>query len=78
MRDFIIDKAYIRGMKGISYITDDKNKKTAVIIDMKTLQNYNDEVEELLAGIIAEGRKDEEKTPLSSVIKNLKKAGKLK
>jgi hypothetical protein len=78
LRDFIIDKAYIRGMKGISYITDDKNKKTAVIIDMKTLQNYNDEVEELLAGIIAEGRKDEEKTPLSSVIKNLKKAGKLK
>ena len=65
-------------MKGISYITDDKNQKTAIVIDMKTLQNYDQALEDLLDGIIADSRKDEEKIPLSTVIKNLKKAGKLK
>ncbi|MCW3127434.1 MAG: hypothetical protein JWO03_3092 [Bacteroidetes bacterium] len=65
-------------MKGISYITDRKNKRTAVIIDIKTLQNYNEGVEDLLDGIVAESREDEEKVPLSAVIKNLKKAGRLK
>ncbi len=65
-------------MKGVSYITDENNQKTAVVIDIKTIQKYNDEMEDLLDGIIAESRKDEQKTPLSAVIKNLKKAGKLK
>ena len=65
-------------MKGISYITDDKNQKTAVVIDIKMLKNYNEELEDLLDGIIADSRKTEEKIPLASVIKNLKKAGKLK
>ena len=66
-------------MKGVSYITDENNQNiTAVVIDIKTIQKYNDEMEDLLDGIIAESRKDEQKTPLSAVIKNLKKAGKLK
>ena len=61
-------------MKGISYITDGQNHKTAVIIDIKTLSKHS---EDLLEGLIAESRKDEVKIPLSTVIKNLKKAGKL-
>ena len=65
-------------MKGISYITDDKNQKTAVVIELKTLEKHNEDLEDFLDGLIAESRKGEEKVPLSSVIKNLKKAGKLK
>ena len=65
-------------MKGVSYITNKNNQKTAVIIDIKTIQKYNDEIEDLLDGIVAESRKDEPKVSLSKVISNLKKAGKLK
>ena len=61
-------------MKGISYITDDKNQKTAVVIDIKTLTKHTEEVEDLLDGIIAESRESETKTPLSAVIKNLRKS----
>ena len=65
-------------MKGVSYITDDRNQKTAVVIEFKTLTSHNEDLEDFLDGIIAESRKDEQKTPLSTVIKNLKKAGKIK
>ena len=61
-------------MKGISYITDGKNQKTAVVIDIKTLTKHTEEVEDLLDGIIAESRESETKTPLSAVIKNLRKS----
>ena len=65
-------------MKGVSYITDDRNQKTAVVIEFKTLTRHNEDLEDFLDGIIAESRKDEQKTPLSTVIKSLKKAGKIK
>lgn len=65
-------------MKGVSYITDENNEKKAVVIEIKTIQKYNDDIEDLLDGIIAESRKDEEKIPLEKVISNLKKSGKLK
>ena len=60
-------------MKGVSFVTNDKNEKIAVQIDLKSIEN----IEDLLEGIIAESRKNEEKVPLSKVISNLKKAGKL-
>jgi len=65
-------------MKGVNYITDDSNKKVAVQIDLKILERYDEEIEDLIDGIIAESRKDEGKKPLSEVIKNLKRKGKLK
>jgi hypothetical protein len=65
-------------MKGVSYLTDELNNKKAVVIDMKTIENYNDELEDLFDGIIADSRKNDEKVPLAKVISNLKKAGKLK
>jgi hypothetical protein len=64
-------------MKGISYITDDANQRKAVVIDIETLSKHSEEVQDLLDGLIAESRKDEAKIPLNTVIKNLKKAGKL-
>ncbi len=59
-------------MKGINYVTDDSNKKVAVQIELKLLQKYDEQIEDLIDGIIAESRKDESRKPLSEVIKNLK------
>jgi uncharacterized protein YehS (DUF1456 family) len=65
-------------MKGVSYITDDQNHKKAVVIEMSTLEKYSQDLEDLLDGLIAESRKEDEKVPLENVIEHLKKAGKLK
>jgi hypothetical protein len=65
-------------MKGVSYVTDESNRKLAVQIDIKLLEKYDEEMEDLIDGIIAESRKDEERKPLNEVIKQLKKRGKLK
>jgi len=43
-------------MKGISYITDEKGNKTAVVIDLK---NYHEEVEDFLDGLEAQSRLNE-------------------
>jgi len=65
-------------MKGVSYVTDSSNKKVAVQIDLKLLEKYDDVMEDLIDGIIAESRREEEKKPLAEVIKGLKRKGKLK
>ena len=65
-------------MKGISFVTDGQNKKVAVQIELKVLERYDEQMEDLIGGIIAESRKDEQRVPLNKVIRNLKQAGKLK
>lgn len=65
-------------MKGVKYVTDENNNKVAVQIELKVLEKYDEEIEDLLDGIIAESKRDEERVPLSKVISNLKKKGKLK
>ncbi len=65
-------------MKGVNYVTNADNKKVAVQIDLKLLEKYDDEMEDLIDGIIAEARKGEEKKPLQEVIESLVKKGKLK
>ncbi len=64
-------------MKGVNYITDKNNNKTAVVIDMKTLRQYDDKLEDLLDVLIAESRAAEPTVPWERVKKNLKKKGKL-
>ncbi len=64
-------------MKGVSFLLNEENQKIAVQIELKTIAKYQKQIEDLLDGIIAETRKNEEKLPLSQVIKNLKKVGKL-
>ena len=46
-------------MKGVSYITDEKSRKKAVVIDLKTLEKYEEQIEDLFDIIIAESRRDE-------------------
>lgn len=61
-------------MEGISYLTDDKNRKVAVQIDLK---KYGDLWEDFYDSLTAELRKNEEKIPLKDVINDLKSQGKL-
>lgn len=65
-------------MKGVNFITNDKNQKIAVQIDLKSIEKHQEAIEDMLDGILAEARKDEEKISLAKVISKLKKAGKLK
>ena len=62
-------------MKGISYIIDEKNRKTAIVIDLKTFNKHEKEIEDLLEIIMAESRKDKESIAFEKVIKSLKKKG---
>ena len=64
-------------MKGVTYITNKKNQKTAVVIDLKTLKKYDEQLDDLFDMIIAESRAEEPSIPLETVKKNLKKKGKL-
>lgn len=64
-------------MKGISFVTDEKNRKKAVIIDLKIISERQNEIEDLLDIIVAESRKDEPKTKWEEVKLSLKKRGKL-
>jgi len=64
-------------MKGVTYITDDKNRKKAVVIQLKTLEEYDDHLGDLLDVIIAESRRDEPSVPWQEIKKRLKKKGKL-
>lgn len=64
-------------MKGVNFITDDKNQKIAVQIDFKTLERYEEEIEDLLDVIVAEARKDEPKRSWEEVRRSLKRKGKL-
>lgn len=64
-------------MKGVSYITDSKKRLKAVQIDIKTIENHQEELEDLLDGIIASSRKGEPSSSIEVVKKRLKKKGKL-
>ena len=47
-------------MKGVSYLIDDNNNKRAVVIDIETIGRYDEELEDLFDGIIAESRETDE------------------
>lgn len=64
-------------MKGVSYITNKKNQKTAVIIDLKTLKKYEEQLEDLFDMVIAESRAEEPSVSWETIKRNLKKKGKL-
>ena len=64
-------------MKGVSYITDSKSRKKAVVIDLKTLEEYDEQIEDLFDAIIAESRRDEPSISWEELKKRLKKKGKL-
>ncbi len=64
-------------MKGVSYITDKKSRKKAVVIDLKTLARYEEMIEDLFDTIIAESRSNEPNVDWQKLKSRLKKKGKL-
>lgn len=66
-----------QNMKGVSYITDGKNRKKAVVIDIKLIETNEEAVQDLLDVIIAEARKEDPKKSWEEVKKSLKRKGKL-
>jgi hypothetical protein len=64
-------------MKGISYITDERNRKKAVVIDLKTIEQHEEEVHEFIDVLIAESRKDDDVISWEDAKKQLSKKGRL-
>lgn len=64
-------------MKGVSFVTNDKNERIAVQIDLKALEKHQEAIEDFLDIIVAENRKDDEDVSWETAKKELKKSGKL-
>ena len=64
-------------MKGIGYLTDDKNILKGVVIDLKTIENHPEELRDSLNAILAQRRLDEPTRKWEEVKKNLRNKGKL-
>lgn len=70
---FIIHNLLV--MEGILYLTDENNKKRFVQID---IEKYGGEyLEDLIDGLVAESRKNEESIPFDQAMEELRNAGKL-
>lgn len=62
-------------MEGILYLTDKNNRRRFVQID---IDKFGGEyLQDLIDGLVAESRKNEESIPYSQVMEDLKKSGKL-
>jgi hypothetical protein len=61
-------------MEGIQFVTNDKGRKVAVMID---LRKYGDVWEDMYDSLIARARAKEPRESLDSVKKRLRKQGKL-
>jgi hypothetical protein len=64
-------------MEGISYITDNHNRKKAVVIDLKTIEEHEDDVHDFIDTLIAESRKNDELIDWEKAKQDLRSAGKL-
>jgi hypothetical protein len=61
-------------MKGISFVTDEKNNKVAVLIDLK---KYGQLWEDFYDTMVAHSRRNEPTISLETMKKKLKASGKL-
>jgi hypothetical protein len=62
-------------MTGIQFITDDKGRKTAAIIDLKKHRALWEDIEDVL---VSRSRQHEKRIPLEKVKADLIKSGKLR
>ena len=62
-------------MKGVTILKDEKTSKRILQIEMEVLEKHQEEIEDLIDGLIAESRKGEPTISLSMVKKELKKRG---
>ncbi len=65
----------IQTMEGILYLTDDQNKKRFVQID---IDKFGGEyLQDLIDGLVADSRRNEESIPFNKVMQDLKDSGKM-
>ncbi|MFK7900948.1 MAG: hypothetical protein AB8B61_09345 [Cyclobacteriaceae bacterium] len=64
-------------MKGIRYITDAEDKRTAVVIDLKMIENNEEDLYDFIDVLVAESRKGDEVISWEEAKEILKKEGKL-
>lgn len=62
----------LKEMEGIRYVTDENNKKIAVQLSYEI---YGEYLEDLIDGLIAESRKNDEKISLEEFTKELQNEG---
>jgi hypothetical protein len=62
-------------MTGVQFITDEKGRKTAAIIDLKKHRALWEDIEDVL---VSRSRQHEKRTPLEKVKADLIKSGKLR
>ena len=63
-------------MKGVSYITDEKNRKRAVVIELKSIEKNEEDIHEFIDVLIAESRKNDELIDWEIAKKELKRKAK--
>lgn len=68
---FFLDLNKSRKMKGVNYLTDEKGKKTAVVISLK---NYQEEIEDFLDGLEAQSRVDEPSSDFEKTVTKILKS----
>ena len=62
-------------MTGIQYLTDEKGRKTATIIDLKKHRDLWEDIEDVL---VSRSRQHEKRIPLEKINADLTKSGKLR
>ncbi len=62
-------------MSGIQFVTDDKGRKVAVLIDLK---KHGDRLQDFWDGLISESRRQEKGIPLEMIKADLIKRGRLR
>ncbi len=64
-------------MKGVTFITDETHNKRYVQIDMEELEKNQNQMEDLLDALVAEGRKDDEEVSWEELKAQAKSDGRL-
>lgn len=64
-------------MKGISYLKDKKNRKKAIVIELKAIEENAKKVYEAIDVLVAESRRDDEIVDWETAKKQLRKKGRL-
>jgi|TARA_R100000027_G_C2243656_1_gene92719 hypothetical protein len=64
-------------MDGVTFLTDETNKRRFVQIDLEQLELYQNKIEDLLDVVIAESRKYDEEISWDDLKSQLKSEGKL-
>jgi hypothetical protein len=65
----------IQTMNGIQFLTDDKGKRTAAVIDLRKHKDLWEDIEDVL---VSQSRRHEKRIPFEKVKADLIKSGKLR